>query len=504
MAEPGVAVFGWNPDRYSYLDRTQAIDALRTLFSQGKGFDQLPDNMKAVLTRAGDSFTAPTFAVADQIQNAGIPATIKDIFPYAGSQPERLAAITKSVNEVINDPNIGATVQVGHMPKNLVDRLKESGKYVTRLGTDYGTGGYNQPVFHRHGFGDNAGWNGMYINPAINYDAVYLPGGDIARLRGLPPNQRIVNIGRLANSPFFNYMGFNQNHGDIARALFTTGGGSGAGLPFETRLMGNLGTGIDRSVMLSKEPNTLDFILSALRKKYGDGRFRLDYLTGFGDPNIPWTTKVDTAKLYHDADTLFDYWKGRWGDRFQTPTFEIHTDINNLRHLLDPKSEVFQRINNYKGGPQLLDEVAKRYRGLTIHGRVPQPTMGKFYGNSDLIVDIPGSQVGEVARMYGNNTPGMVHIVPREIPSYPRHFLGNAEVTNMLMQPGAKHNIVRMASPTFAKDLENAIMESGFKNWGRAPRMSDAQAFRPMIEDLKRGLGRSGAMSKLFRVLRRL
>lgn len=473
IAALGTAVFGHigydkekhKPFEYNYGDQRAALNELESLKSQGLPFTSLSPSSYKALMQSNSSFSAPTWTTMTALNDAGIPTHLYNI---GGN------TLADDVRRVAADKSIGSVIQIGAMSPENAAVLQQSGKHLGRLATDYGSGGYLQPRYHLHGNGQLGYINGMYIDPLINYDSVYIPGGKLRRWEGIPNNAKTVSIGRLATSPLFGSVGYSQTHGPRAQAFLTTGGGSGIGLPFEYRTLGALGANTDRSIM-HPAPNLLDYLLDALRKKHGDN-FDLNYVTGIDESLIRPRLKP--------AD--YDYLVNNIGKVRNTAELGSQLDFLIMGDLMNPKSDLYRRVASRPGGQQLLDRIAKRFSGLHVINRVPLPEMAKYYGNADYIIGLPGSSVGEMAQMYGKKTPGIIHLVPRENEFYPRHFRGNALATNAIMQPGARHNIVSVASPTLKEDIARAIQEGGFKDWGRRPIMSTQEAMAPMVNDIRR------------------
>ena len=335
----------------------------------------------------------------------------------------------------------------------------------------------------------------MFIDPLTRYDAVYVPGGKLRNWAHIPLDRRVVSLDRLANLPTFSAASFKPEAGSPARAFFFSGGGSGAGLPFEYRPMGSTGQFTDRSLM-HPAPNALSSLISALRKKHGAGNAVVDYVTGLKP---------------EDNFALYEHLIRGSGKVHPAVDISARDDLRALRHALDPTSPVYQRIARTAEGRALLGNIAERYRGLNIIGRVPNVDMAKYYGNADYVVGIPGSYVGEVAQMSGQKTPGFIHLIPQEHEFNPGHFRGNALATNALMQPGAQHNIVSVGSPTLVQDMERAVQEGGFRDWGRAKPMSSLEGMRPLVNDILRAHARrefrnagSQAMKSLWKIIRHI
>ena len=458
------AVFGW-PAGYDYGEQTSALKELDALRKAGRPLTDLSQKSFDSLAKGNSSFANPTFTTITSLRNAGIPVQAYSVLDDS---------VHDAVRRVASDRNVGSVIQIGAMLPENAEILARSGKHFGRLATDYGSGGFLQPRYHFDGAGSTGGLNGMYIDPSIRYDSVYVPGGDLRKWRGIPSSAKVVPTGRLATSPLFGLAGFNQNHSGPAKALMITGGGSGMGMPLEYKTLGDLGRTTDRSVMHAA-PNTLDHILDALRQKYGNN-FRLDYLTGINP------AEANAALTPEAYSWLFDKAKSV----SKSPDITVWKDMWALKNLLDPSSAAYRQVSGMPGGEKFLQRLATRYRGLNLVPRVGLPDMARYYGGADMIFDLPGSSLGEIASMRGEKTPGMIHIVPRENEYYPRHFRGNALVTNQLMQPGARHNIVSVASPTFREDIAKAVAESGFKDWGRRPIMSTQEAMAPLVNDIRR------------------
>ena len=455
------AVLGY-PTGYNFGEQMDALDALERLKAEGRPLTDLPGPAYAALAKSNNSFAGPTFSTITALRRAGIPV---DPYPIEGISPDTLRRIAA-------DRNVGSVIQVGALPPAQADIIAHSGKHFGRLATDYGSGGYLQPRYHLHGNGSEGSFNGMYIDPTVKYNAVYMPGGKLRRWSGVPSGAPVVPIDRLAISPMFSAASFNQTRGPVANAFMTSGGGSGIGLPFEYKTLGGLGATTDRSLM-HPAPNILDHLLAALRAKHGEGKYKLSYLTGL-DPAQNNLTMAD-----------YEYLMNRSRYIGSTPDLGVGNDLRALRQFLNPASPVYQHVARTPAGRAFLNGLAERYRGLNILGRVALPDMAKLYGNADYIIDLPGSSVGEIAQMGGRKTPGMVHLIPQENAYYPRHFRGNALATNALMQPGAKHNIVSVASPTLKEDIARAINEGGFRDWGRAKPVSTLDALQPLVRDIQ-------------------
>lgn len=467
-----IGILGYT-DGYDYQARKKAYRELAELQRKGLPYESLSAEAKRVLS-AANSFSAPTYAMLDALNDAGIKVKAYDISKLSQLSD---AARREIIANIANDRRIASVIQVGNMPgqTELMKQLSRSGKHLGRMATDYGAGGFLQPKYHLMGFGDTGYLNGMYIDPTVKYDSIYVPGGNLRKWRGIPAwaRSKVVSVGRLATSPLFDAFSFNTARPDgKATAMLFTGGGSGIGLPFEKELSGSLGAA-SRTSLLGGEENILDHILSALRKKHGDN-FTFKFLSALqDDPGL--NSRVQAAGTM-----------GLKNFKSELPSVGVYQDVNRLRYLLDPNSELSKGIEELEGGKDFLRNIRTRYKGLEILGRIPQADMAKMYAGSDYIIGLPGSSVGEPARMKGQVHGGMIHLVPRKHELYPQHFEGNALASNAIMQPHAKHNIVHIDSRTLKNDIEQAIMEGGTKDWGRTPIMTSEEALAPLVGDAKK------------------
>ena len=461
------------PEGYNYPDQERALAELEQLRAQGRPFTDLSRQSFDTLALSNHSYKNPSYTIMTALHRAGVPVDAYSL----GDGPSRRVSMD-TLRQVASDPQVGSVIQIGALHPDEANVIARSGKHFARMATDYGSGGFLQPYYHVGGNGLWGNMNGMLVDPAIPYSSVYIPGGNLKRWRGIPDGVHTVPVGRLAISPLFNALRFKQTPGSPSNVLMITGNSSGIGLPLEYRMLGGLGRFTDRSLM-HPAPNLFDHLLGALRKKYGRDGFRLNYITGLY-PNDRHAGTVfapgDFGQLMRDSQHIYP-----------SPSLNVSRDLWTMKEFLDPSSPAYQRIASTPEGSKFLQRLAERYHGLNLVGHVGLPEMGRYYSNADTIVALPGSSVGEIASIGGQKSPGMIHLIPRETSLYPRHFRGNAEATNILMQPRVRDNIVSIASPTLAQDIDRAVQaSSGLRDWGRAPIMSSTESMSPLVRDIQR------------------
>jgi len=463
-----VLLRGYNVDSYNWPIRRDAWAKLKRF-----GISALSPEEYTALFAAQDSITQPAFAAADALNAGGVKTRMFN--PFSSSRG--------ALNAAIDDKNIGAVLQVGHdhYPFDTA-RLNSKGKYNTRLLTDYGDGGFKQPFRVM-----DTEMNGMAVRPGIDkFDTIYVPGGDLKRWSAIPKGQRTVSVEGLATSPLFENYVFRASEpgtsasGRNAKAILTSGGGSGRGLLFESGpdmfpLDGKLRT----KSLLRSEDNTFDYILKALRKKHGSN-FSLDFISGLADHGTSYNPGIaEYISGLTPADVL------RMASGSNVGTQNVDKDLSILYTLLDKNSKLRNDLLSSEAGSKFIKSIDSRYSGLNIIKRLPHTGMADAYRSADYLFGLPGSSLGEIASIKGDTHGGLIHLIPHETSSRARHFRGNAEVANILMQPGAKHNIVSLGSTTLGDDLTKAVAESGTRNWGRVHGFKTGpDALKPMVKDL--------------------
>ena len=430
-----------------------------------------------------DSFTAQSQGAADALHGAGVnvkfhrralnePWDTKILPGERVFNPDKFYKATPlSFNDV---KGTDAILQIGDSTDDYVfKRARRKGSKIYRLLSDYGDGNFKQPDFWLEG------QNWMKVRDPKQYDRLFVPGGDAKHLwdklgKGRRSN---VNVGLMPVSPIFEGMNFSKSPGAQAKAMLTIGGGTGGSL-----LLQNNGANFNnRYNFVGKDRTLFDDILEALRKKHGDN-FKLDAYLGsaIGKPeNILRNGKIEKGYIPSDV--------------------KLSKGLERLRDLLDPNSKRYQRFARTEKGRNFLAGLAKRYKGLNLISAVPQSDIGKAYSTSDYILTAPGSTTSEFASIKGQRHGGLIHLIPSQESWAPRHFLGNAKYTNIIMQPGAQHNIVNITSKDRASKILKAIEEGGFKDWGRKAPRSVTESLLPMVKAIKRdiGLARLGRIGRL-------
>lgn len=487
--DKAVLLRGYNVDSYSWPVRKAAWEKLRRY-----GVESLTPLEYSALFSAKDSMTQPAFAAADALNEGGVKVKLYN--PFSDGR--------NGLKSVERDKNIGAVLQVGHdhFPFEST-RIGDRGLYSTRLLTDYGDGAFRQPFRVM-----DTEPNGMAVRPMLDrYDTVYIPGGDLKRWNGIPRGQHTISVDGLATSPLFENYTFRASEpgfspvGRKAKAILTSGGGSGRGLLFETGPEMFPGDGKLRTKsLLRAENNTFDYLLNALRRKHGND-FSLDFLSGLAEHGTSLSPGIAEHIAGVTAADVLRMASGR-----ASFTQNVDKDLSILATILDKGSPLRRELLSSEAGSNLVRSIDQRYSGLNILRSLSHPQMAESYRNADYLVGLSGSSLGEIASIKGDTHGGLIHLIPHEAPSRARHFRGNAEVANILMQPGAKHNIVSISSPTFGEDLAKAVSESGTKNWGRVHGWKTGPAaLKPLVEDLAkhvkwspkvtaRHLGRTGLL----------
>lgn len=347
---------------------------------------------------------------------------------------------------------------------------RKKGANIYRMLTDYGDGNFKQPDYW-------LGQNWMKVRDPKAYDRLIVPGGAEKDLwdslgKGRKAN---INVDRIGVSPIFGLEEFRHASGSQPKAMLTIGGGANGWI------LGN-GEGPRRYDFTGKARNIFDDTLDALRNKHGD-KASLDAYLGSVVQKKQWVLDQATGKLKYDyapSDTL------------------LSRRMRQFQDILDPSSRLHKKLETSEKGRKFLKQISDRYKGLHIIGQVPQSDIAKAYATSDYIFALPGSTSAEFAAIKGQKHGNMIHLIPSEAEEISRHFRGNAKFTNRIMQPGAKHNIVSLLSKTRVEDLKKAVLEGGFKDWGRQA-LPTGDTLAPMAKAIKRdiALKRLGRVGKL-------
>lgn len=435
-----------------------------------------------------DSFSAQSQGAADALRSAGFNVKFQQ---RAFNAPFEERLVNGVKQKVFNPENFyravplslddvkgaDAILQVGDSPSDYVlKRARKRGSKLYRMLSDYGDGNFNQPEAWL------GGQNWMKVRDPKMYDRLFVPGGDA---KGLWKNlgkgrQANVNIGLMPVSPLFEGMQFSHAEGAAPKAMLTIGGGTGGSL-----LLPNQGAEFkNRYNFVGKDRTLFDDILEALRKKHGENATLDAYLgSAIGSPqNILKDGKIVRGYIPSDV--------------------KLSKELKKLSDLMNPESVRYKRYMKSEQGRKLIESLKTRYKGLKLISAVPQSDIAKAYATSDYIFTAPGSTTSEFASIKGNKHGGVIHLIPSEAWWAPRHFRGNALYTNLLMQPNAKSNIVSITGKNRAKNILDAVMEGGYKDWGRKAPISAAASIRPMVRAIKRDimlrrLGRAGKLGAL-------
>ena len=408
----------------------------------------LPKRVAAALRM--DSFTGQTQATADALRRNGV--IVDDVVTRATSAPigtdrfynlEDYYRPTQMTEGQLRNPD--AFVQVGSRPdENLLKSERANrGAKLYRVNSDFGPGNFEQPDAWLSG--DN--W--MKVKDPKMYDRIATPGLDYFGDRVTPAmrgRKASVNLDNIAVSPVFGRHTFSDqlaSHTGKGRvkAMYTFGGGAGS----------FLGLGDPRAGgAFNWDDNVLTSMLDAIRKKHGNN-FDFDFYTGdlLNDIGInvkdPSTGKIIGFELPHNRQYR------EVAKKLQELTM---SDAERAKLGLGPLSEADKALR-------------ERYKGLRVVKGVPQSELARAYANSDYVFMVPGSTSAEYASIK-DNAKGirgkLISIIPDEWlegrlkpgqPNWmPRHYSTNAEYIESLV-PGAIR--VNLRSPTFSKDLENAV-----------------------------------------------
>lgn len=445
-----------------------------------------------------DSFSGQTLAAADALHNSGIDVKVlrralnspmKDVDDLPDARIKERPHITgkvfdkkdfyRPIDLKLNDiKGSDAVLQVGDVYNDLaLHTARKKGTGIYRLLSDYGDGNFKQP--------DNwlGGQNWMKVRDPKTYDRLFVPGGDEKDLwkeLGIGRKSN-VNIGDIAISPIFKDMKFSRHAGDAPKAMLTLGGGSGSSLVMRNRGVPEA----QRYNFIGKDKNLFDEILDALRAQKNGHNAKLDVYLG--------STISDPVNMFTPDGKIV---------RGRVPSdVKLSKEMRKLVDLLNPDSRRYKLYSRSVKGRNLLKSLSERYKGLNLIGSVPQDQIGKAYASSDYIFALPGSTTAEFSAIKGKRHGGLIHLIPSEEQWAPRHFRGNAEYVNRIMQPGAKSNIVSITGKNRAKAILDAVNEGGFKDWGRRA-ISGKDPLAPMVKAIKRDilakrLGRSGKLGLL-------
>jgi len=458
-----------------------------------------------------DSFSGQTLAAADALRAAGIDTSVMRRAVNDGNKPLRRAITTADGNKIskyfdINDfyrpleidpialRNADAVIQVGDgVNRSALESARKSGSNIYRLLSDFGDGNFRQPDYW-------LGQNWMKVKDPEFYDRLFVPGGaekDLWPMLG-KGRKANVNIGNIAVSPLFENTTFKKSRGKGPKAMFTIGGGSQGYLSLH-----NYGAPEARKYdFLGKNRTIFDDMLDALRAKHGD-KATLDAYLGTAIERPRWIIDPKTKPQFDAKGKLLNAKELKFSKGYSPSDVHLSNRLSRLQELLDPNSA--RSIKLSKRGPavqKLLNDIRTRYKGLNIKGSVPQDQIAKAYASSDYIFALPGSTSAEYAAIKGNEHGGLIHLIPSEAEWAPRHFRGNAQYVNRLMQPGAKKNIIDLFGKNRLQALTEAVQEGGFKNWGRRAISNSGKSLDPMVKAIKwdiamKRLGRLGKLGLL-------
>ena len=453
-----------------------------------------------------DSFSGQTLASADALNRAGFKV---DVIKRAINAPKKTVADAtnlidpkelgkKEFKRLLKDKGLrnleyfdptdfyrtpdlspeqlrgaDAVLQLGESPyATSLSSARKRGAKIYRMLTDYGDGNFKQPDYW-------LGLNWMKVRDPKFYDRLIVPGGAEKDLwdqlgRGRSSN---INVDRIGVSPIFGLEEFKHTSGSTPKAMFTLGGGVN-GWAFGNPNVKD----IKKYNFIGKERTIFDDMLSALKAKHGDN-VKLDAYLGTAVQNKQFILDPVTGKLkvgYAPSD------------------LRLSVKMRRLMDSMDPESRLYKRLEQTRKGKKVLKYIANRYKGLKLIGQVPQSDIAKAYATSDYIFALPGSTAAEFAAIKGQKHGNMIHLIPSEADWSTRHFRGNAEFTNRIMQPEAKNNIVSLLSKNRASDLTKAVREGGFKDWGRKA-IPQGDNLAPMAKAIKRDiiLKRLGRVGKL-------
>ena len=469
---------------WSYHARQEAADIL-TRASRGETIP--PDVLsRAAKVFALDSFSGQSHAVADAFKRSGMNTTLVRSSINSPVKTVESALGQSKVFDLhdfyrprpLTERDIlgaDAIVQVGDSASHgTLEKARRRGAGIYRVLTDYGDGNFLQPDEWL------GGQNWMKIRNPKLYDRLFIPGGAEADLWGNIPSGRKanVNIGDIAVSPIFKNMQFERHSGPGTKAMLTIGGGAGASLSLRNYSAKENA----RYNFIGRDRTLFDDILSALRHKHGDN-VNLNVFLG---------SSISKPQNIRNYD-------GTVSRGYAPSDIKLSKKLNQLDEVLsgDSGSKLVSRLSRTEKGRKLLADIRNRYRGMKLIKTVPQTEIGRNYASSDYVFALPGSTTAEYSSIRGQNHGGVIHLIPPEEPWAPRHFRGNALYTNRIMQPLAKSNIVSLTASDRGKRILDAVLEGGFKNWGRrSAETASKSALAPMVSAIKRDI----ALKRLARV----
>ena len=297
--------------------------------------------------------------------------------------------------------------QVGATPHDermsyLAERMKVP-RY--RMLSDFGKGNFRQPTYW---LGRN--WMKVHDDPS-SYTRLLVPGGDVLDMGDLHGTKPNINLSNLSVNKMFNQLWFQPKTG-VPSSLLTMGGGAIAPVVFHD-------VAYEVPVNPAKDRSAL-------------GRM-IDVLTGKERLDKTWHEERYDPGRRNILDDISQAHAEAYG-----PHAKVHVMFGDS---LKPNtgSEVLRGFLEKHILPEM--KPGGRYHNLVPHSTVPQEELGRHYATARNIIHMPGSTVGELASIQGDNhIPNIGGLQPDENLFWmPGHWSENNAVMDHYMGPSSHH-----------------------------------------------------------------